>query len=52
MIPTPPAAAAPPKSPLCYGVSHVMVLAGVMVLACVMVLAHVMVFARVLVLWC
>ena len=32
MIPTPPAAAVPPKSPLCYSVDHVMVLAGVMVL--------------------
>ena len=50
MIPTPPAAAAPPKSPLCYGVSHVMVLAGVMVLAHVMVLACVIVVVRVMVL--
>ena len=34
----PPApAAAPPKSPLCYGVNHVMVLARVMVLPRVMV---------------
>ena len=49
MIPTPPAAAAPPKSPLCYGVSHVMVLAGVMVLACVRVVAFVMVLIRVMV---
>ena len=48
--------AAPPKSPLCFGVSHVMVLAPVMVLAHmivlerVMVLAHVIVFACVMVL--